>query len=165
MSNRNKSVILGLDVSSSSTGYAVLRCGRWNKSKASFGKIKIPVELSLPKRLVMFRDELLKVVKRIKPTHIIIEDVFSGRNVATMKLLARFNGVAIEVSSRCLNKDPVISFTAAVRGFLECGRSKEEAFDFICTKYKLDWSFNKMNDVTDALALVLYYYKLLLKEK
>lgn len=161
----NTGVILGLDVSSSSTGYAVLRNGRWTKSATSFGKIKIPSSLPLSQRLVQFRDSLQEVILKVKPTHIIIEDVFSGRNVATMKLLARFNGVAVELSRRLLGKDPTITLTAAVRSGLACGKSKEEAFSFICKKYKLDWTFNTMNDVTDALALALYRHAQLLEEK
>jgi crossover junction endodeoxyribonuclease RuvC len=155
----NKDVILALDVSSSSTGYAVLRAGRWNKSSTSYGTIKISSKLSLAKRLVEFRDEVQALIKRVKPTLIIIEDVFSGRNIKTMKLLARFSGVAIEVSRRSIKKDPVIALTVKVRAVLECGRSKEEAFNYICSRYNLDWNFNKMNDVTDALCLALFVHK------
>lgn len=165
MSKNKPIVVLGLDVSSSSTGYAVIRNGRWNKSQSSYGLIKTPPALTLAERLVLFRNELHVVIKRVKPTHIIIEDVFSGRNISTMKLLARFNGVAIEISRRSLRTDPHIALTTKVRAFLECGRSKEEAFEFIRSKYHLDWSFNKMNDVTDALALALYQYKILQEKK
>lgn len=153
-----KRIILALDVSSSSTGFAVLRNGRWNKSKASFGHIKIPNTQSLPTRLLEFRDRLYSLFNSVAPTHIIIEDVFSGRNVATMKLLARFNGVAVEASRRFLGRDPEIALTAEVRASLGCGRGKEDAFEYICDRYNLDWSFNKMNDVTDALALALHYH-------
>lgn len=154
-----KSVLLALDISSRSTGFAVLRNGRWNKSKASFGLVTISSKLSVPQRLVTFRNELQALIKKVKPTHIIIEDVFRGRNVATMKLLARFNGVAVELSRRLLKKDPQIALAATVRASLDCGRKKEEAFDYICSRYNLDWSFKKMNDVTDALALALHGYK------
>lgn len=165
MSRHKKLVILGLDVSSNRTGYAVLRDGRWNKSVSSYGVIKTPPSFSLSKRLVYFRNEVQQLIRRVRPTHIIIEDVFRGRNVATMKLLARFNGVAIEISRRLLRKDPQTALAVEVRAFLKCGRTKEEAFSFVCAKYGLDWSFNKMNDVTDALALALYRHKTLQKEK
>jgi Holliday junction resolvasome RuvABC endonuclease subunit len=153
-----KRVILALDVSSSSTGYAVLRSGRWNKSGASFGTIKTPSSLPLGKRLVLFRDEVKSLLESVKPTMVVIEDVFSGRNVSTMKLLARFNGVAVEVSRRYLKEEPVIALTTKVRSFLECGKKKEDAFAYICSRYNLDWSFSKMNDVADALCLALYVY-------
>lgn len=158
MPKQNKKVVLALDVSSSSTGFAVLRSGRWNKSSTSYGLIKPPAGVPLGQKLVFVRDEIQKLLRKIKPNTVVIEDVFSGRNVSTMKLLARFNGVAIEVSRRYLKEEPVIALTTKVRAFLECGRKKEEAFSYICKRYNLDWSFNKMNDVTDALCLALYVY-------
>lgn len=165
MGQRKKPVVLGLDVSSNRTGYAVLRDGRWSKAVSSYGIIKTPTDFSLSKRLVYFRNEIQQLIRRVKPTHIIIEDVFRGRNAATMKLLSRFNGVAIEISRRQLRKDPQTALAVEVRALLGCGRTKKEAFSFICTKYGLDWSFNKMNDITDALALALYGHKMLQKEK
>lgn len=159
MPSKKRPVILALDVSSRSTGWCVFRAGRWNKSKASYGFIKIPSSLSFPQRLVRFRNELHEVIKAVKPTNIVIEDVFKGRNVTTMKLLARFNGVAVELSRRALRKDPEVVMATEVRAFLGCGRTKEEAFRYVCKRYKLDWSFNKMNDITDALCLVLYAHK------
>jgi Holliday junction resolvasome RuvABC endonuclease subunit len=159
MVSKNRKVILALDISSSSTGWCILRNGRWSKSSASYGHIKVPASLSLPARLVRFRNELHDIIKRSRPTHIIIEDIFSGRNVATMKLLARFSGVAIELSRRVLRKDPQIVTTTEVRALLGCGRGKKDAFGFICAKYRLDWSFNKMNDVTDALCLALFAHQ------
>lgn len=159
MPKQSKKVVLALDVSSSSTGYAVLRSGRWNKSSVSYGLIKPPKGVvPLGQKLVYLRDEIQKLLRRVKPDVVVIEDVFSGRNVSTMKLLARFNGVAIEVSRRYLKKEPVIALTTKVRAFLECGRKKEDAFAYICKRYNLDWSFSKMNDVTDALCLALYVY-------
>lgn len=156
-----RSVILALDVSSSSTGFAILRGGRWTKSGASYGHIRTSSKLTLPQRLVLFRNSLDELIEKVKPTHIVIEDVFSGRNVSTMKLLARFNGVAVELSRRVLKKDPHIVLTTEVRSGLGCGRSKEEAFAYICQRYNLDWEFKKMNDVADALMLALYEHKVL----
>ena len=161
---QSKDVILALDLSSSSTGFAVLRKGRWNKSGASYGLIKISPKLSLAERLVKLRDELTKLIKTVKPTFIVIEDVFKGRNIKTMKLLARFNGVAIELSRRLIKKDPMVVLAAEVRSYLECGRKKEEAFEYVCNRYNLDWKFSKMNDVADAVCLALYAHGKL-KEK
>jgi Holliday junction resolvasome RuvABC endonuclease subunit len=158
MPKQNKKVVLALDVSSRSTGFAVLRQGRWNKSSVSYGLLKIPSTEPLGQRLVTFRDQIQKLLRTVKPDVVVIEDVFSGRNVSTMKLLARFNGVAIEASRRYLKKEPVIALTTKVRAFLECGPKKEDAFKYICDRYNLDWSFSKMNDVTDALCLALYVY-------
>src|SRR6188508_2321984 len=107
-------VILALDVSSSSTGYAVIRNGRWRFSGSSCGTISTPSKLSISERLVLFRDEIEALIKKVKPDLIVIEDVFSSRNISVMKLLARFNGVAIEISRRKLKKNPLIALTSQV---------------------------------------------------
>lgn len=157
MKKQNR-VILALDVSSSSTGYAVLKKGRWSKAKNSFGFIKTTSKMSLGERLCKFRNELEELLDRVKPTHVIIEDVFSGRNIKTMKLLARFSGVAIEISKRKIENEPIIALTSSVRKFLECGKAKEDSFSYICERYNLDWEFNTMNDITDAISLALYLH-------
>lgn len=164
MNQSKNTVVLGLDVSSSSTGYAVVKSGRWRKTSGYFGKVLLPTDVGLSDKLVLFRDKLYDVLSSVRPTDIIIEDVFSGRNISTMKLLSRFNGVALEACCRFLNKPPMLALTAEVRSFLECGRGKEDAFNYICSRYNLDWSFHKMNDVTDAVALALYGHNILRKK-
>lgn len=156
---KNSQVILAFDVSSSCTGYAVIRSGKWRLSKKSWGKIKIPPKLPLAERLFVFRNGLEKVINTVKPTSIVIEDVFALKNVKTLKLLARFNGVALEVSRRYSNKEPLLVLTSTVRAFLKSGKSKEETFDFICKKYSLAWKFKEMNDIADAIVLGLYAVK------
>jgi hypothetical protein len=91
----------------------------------------------------------------------VIEDIFSGRNISTMKLLARFSGVAIELSRRSLGSDPLIVNTTKVRAAFPCGNDKEEAFKYICNRYKLQWNFKKDNDLTDAILLALYQHQVL----
>ena len=155
-------VILGLDVSSSSTGYAILRGGRWNKSASSYGVIKTDSKVTLPQRLVSFRDQLSALLKRTKPDVVIIEDIFSLRNVGTLKLLARFSGVAMETCRRFVGEDPQLVMTTSVRSTLGCGMDKEAAFKYICDRYNLDWKIS-MNDVTDAVCLALYQHEVLKK--
>lgn len=154
-------IVLSLDVSSVKTGYAVCKNGRWRLSSTSHGVICPPKKFGLSEKLVYLRDELEKVILSVGPDRIVIEDVFASRNISTMKLLSRFNGVAIELSRRLLGKNPDIVMTAQVRSFHKCGRSKEEAFEFIKEKYKLDWKFEEMNDITDAIAMGLYASKVL----
>lgn len=153
-------MILAFDVSSVSTGYAVLKGGRWRKSANSFGTIKMPAGLSLSERLRQFRDSLETVIRQVSPDLIVIEDIFFLRSISTVKLLARFSGVALEVSRRLVDADPCLVLSSTVRSKLGCGKSKEEAFRFICDKYTLsDWSFKEHNDIADALCLALYAHK------
>ena len=150
-------VVLALDVSSSTTGWAVVRSGRWRLSKTSCGQIKTP-KLPMGAKLVWLRDALEQLIKKIKPTQIAVENIFRGKSIKTLILLARFNGVVIELSRRLLGKEPMLAQAISVRKYLQCGTKKEQAFSFICSKYHLDWRFDK-NDITDAICLGLWACK------
>lgn len=155
-----KTIVLGLDVSSSRTGFCVIKNGRWTKSKSSFGTI-VPVGSYLGEKLVSFRDQLEAVLKRVSPTHVIIEDIFSGPNVSTMKTLARFSGVAIELCRRLVGTEALVVNTVRVRSVVGCGKGKEDAFNYVCKRFHLEWNFNKHNDITDAIILALYQQQLI----
>lgn len=156
-------IVLGLDVSSTSTGYAVVKNGRWLKANGCFGMIK-PPKSDLAEKLFYFRSQLLSIIERHKPDLVVIEDVFAGRNIGTTKLLSRFSGVALEASYSITSKEPLIVETTKVRKAFELP-GKEEAFSYVKSRYKLDWEFKTMNDVSDALLLALYGNKLLTGNK
>ena len=150
--------ILGLDVSSRSTGWAVLKNGRFYKNEDNYGKILLEKQ-ELGVRLYNFRQKLKELLEKVNPDAVIIEDVFSGPSPGTSKLLARFSGVAVELCYEILKAEPTVALATTVRKKLNV-KGKEEAFNFIKKRYKLDWDFKKMNDVSDALLLALYQYKL-----
>lgn len=143
--------ILALDVSTKSTG--------WFITKRSCGIIKPPGD-NFNDKLVYFRAELVKLLKKYKPDLIVIEDAYyrpGFGSIHTLKALVKFAGVAQEL---CVSKGiqtEIITATSA-RKYC-CGRSgekvtKQDVFDFFVEKYDLDdWTFNKHNDITDAMAL------------
>ena len=71
--------ILGLDVSSISTGYCIFSNGRLTKSTC--GLIQPNPKKSYGERLYTFEVELKKILKKYKPDEVIIEDIFKGRNI------------------------------------------------------------------------------------
>lgn len=154
-----KRTCLGLDISSQSTGFATVSNGRWIRANGLYGLIKPTSTAGLGEKLSQFKKELEDVLDKTNPDVVVIEDIFSSRNIKTVKILARFSGVAIETVYAKLKKEPLIITTTSVRAFLKSGQKKEQAFDFIKKKYKLDWDFKTHNDITDAIALSLYGYK------
>jgi len=143
--------ILALDISTKSTG--------WFVTKRFCGAIKTP-EDSFEDKLVYFREELMKLLGRYRPHLVVIEDVYyqpRKGSIHTLKTLSRFSGVAMEASRSFGCEVEVITATMA-RKYC-CGRSgekvtKEDVFNFFVEKYDLDdWTFNKHNDITDAMAL------------
>ncbi len=147
--------LLALDISTKSTG--------WFITKRSCGKIVPKVQLSFEEKLVFFRIELLKLLKKYKPDHVVIEDSYyrPGYSIHTLKQLVKFAGVAIEaISSLGIGVDIITASTARKNC---CGKhegkfKKEEVFAYFVDKYGLDdWTFNKHNDITDAMALAWGY--------
>ncbi len=143
--------ILGLDISTKSTG--------WFITKRSCGIIK-PLEDNFDDKLVYFRVEVIKLIRKYKPDLVIIEDAYyqpRKGSIHTLKTLSKFAGVAIE-ASRSEGCDVEILTATMARKYC-CGKSgkrvtKEDVFDFFVQKYSLnDWTFNKHNDITDAMAL------------
>jgi Holliday junction resolvasome RuvABC endonuclease subunit len=159
-------IVLGLDVSSTSTGWAVLKTGRFNKKEGTgYGWIKPPSKYSLGAKLSYFSNELHIIINNTHPDIIGIEDVFLGfKNVSTLKVLSRFSGVAIESVYTLLGQDAKILQVKEIRKALGA-QDKQKAFDIISKKYKLtEWTFDKHNDVTDALA-VAFCVNMLIKEE
>lgn len=146
--------ILALDISTRSTG--------WFVSKRSCGVICPPKTLLFPDKLVLFRKEVVKLVKRYKPDVVVIEDAYyrpGFGNIHTLKALVKFAGVAIEACAGLGAGVEIITATQA-RKYC-CGTKKLDkkgVFDYFVRKYELnDWTFDRDNDKTDAMALVWGY--------
>jgi Holliday junction resolvasome RuvABC endonuclease subunit len=144
--------ILGLDVSTKSTG--------WFITKRSCGIISPPVAFSFGKKLVYFREELDKLLVKHKPDVVVIEDAYyrpGFGNIHTLKALVKFAGVAQELCAGYDIQTEIITATMARKhccGDQEGPFKKREVFHFFKEKYSLDdWTFEKRNDITDAMAL------------
>jgi Holliday junction resolvasome RuvABC endonuclease subunit len=147
--------VLSLDVSASSTGWAI----RLDDGKFKYGLIITSPKFDRAERLAYFRSELQKILIKFKPTHVVMEDVYSGLNPKTLILLSKFAGIAEECCFSFTNTIPYIIHTNTVKSYFKA-KTKEEVFNFIIEIF--DWddnsSFQKNNDMTDALAQLVCYY-------
>jgi Holliday junction resolvasome RuvABC endonuclease subunit len=160
--------VFSLDISASSTGWSYYNL-RYNNTK--FGTIKTTNKDTTSVRLTYFRATLLKLLKKYKPTIVLIEDTFVGRNPAVVKLLAKFGGVAEQVVYEFIGAAPIIVSNKTVKAFF-CTKKKEDLFEVIHDL--LGWtdkeSFKTHNDVADSIAQYIYYihtegYKIIKEEK
>jgi Holliday junction resolvasome RuvABC endonuclease subunit len=155
--------VLGLDVSSSCTGYCIVEDGYLLKNTIN---TIIPNEKSsLGQKLVFFEKVLRKIISKYNPDHIIIEDIFKGPNAKTFKTLAMFRGVAFKVVFEKIKKDPICVMPTEARKMVGVnGITKEDAFEYIINRYNFtDYIFDKDNDKTDAIVLALSYDGTLLR--
>ena len=155
------SIVLALDVSSLSTGWCCFKHGRFYRREGTdYGVIKGNSRLNPAERLSIFRKEVSTLIYMTKPNLIGIEDVFSGPNRKTFKVLSRFNGVALEVSRTIGGIEPIVVPATEWRT-LWGTQAKKEIFSRVVEKYKLnDLDFNKDNDITDAIGLAFYVHKI-----
>ena len=156
--------ILGLDVSTKKTG--------WFITKRSFGLIEPDPSLTFGERLSEFREELDRLLTKYKPDLVVIEDAYYSPgfgNIHTLKTLVKFAGVALELCAQ--HGIPTKTITATKARKYCCGKqegkvTKRDVFDYFVDYYGLEgWSYNKDNDLTDAMALVWGYRGIKKEEK
>lgn len=148
------SKILGLDVSSASTGYCIINNGKLIKK--SMGTINPNSKFSLGQKLLFFENELIKIIEAYAPDVIIMEDIYRGPNIKTFQTLAMFRGVCFKIVFNKLGKDPICVMPTEARKLISIGPSKEDGFNFVVNKYKLpDFNFDTHNDICDAVVLGL----------
>lgn len=150
--------ILGLDVSSLSTGFALMKDGYLDVN--SIGTIQPNPKYLVGQKLVFFEKELKKLIKKYSPDEIVVENIFKGPNVNTLKLLSMWRGIVFKVSWEKLKKDPISIMPTEARKLVGVpGSSKEEAFAFVVKKYNFtNFVFKNDNDRTDAIILALSYF-------
>lgn len=155
--------VLSLDISASCTGWAFTfgqGRGQWE-----LGTIETDPKRTRAERLVFFRQSLVTLLKSLRPSHVVIEDVYAGINPKTMTLLAKFAGVAEECCKSVAGIDPYIIATTTVKSYFKV-KNKRQMFDAIVEIYDMDpeqVSFNKHNDITDAIAQLICYFDQILE--
>lgn len=152
--------VLGLDISSRSTGWAVLKNGRfYAREGKDYGWIKLKSTIPLAERLNLFRSELVNILTSVRFDAVGIEDVFFSRSPSTLKLLSRFSGVACETVYDICGFEPIIVQVRAVRTVFGT-QDKKDIYKHVSDKYKLyKWTYKTHNDITDALAIATYVRK------
>jgi len=149
--------ILSLDVAAGSTGWSFSVKTRL----VDYGVIKTSPSLKRAKRLMKFREQLEKILRKYKPSHIVIENGYLRRNVNTLKILSEFAGVAKALCMGVLGIEPYIMNVNTTRSFFDA-KGKEEIFNKVIGFYDLKFDFKKDNDITDAVSQSLcFYYKVI----
>lgn len=132
----SKPLIMGVDISSKSTGWALIQ----GDNLVEYGKINPTGKMTNAQKMNLFQVELRKIIESKQPNEIAIEDVIQVRSVSVLKLLARFNGIAIIEAYRQLQKDPTLFEPARWKTFVDgcIGSSKKcEVQLAVCRKYGL----------------------------
>lgn len=167
-------MILALDASISSTGYAVIN---YDTSLIEFDKITTKPKNNEDDRIFKIADEISKIINKYNIKTVILESQFLGRNVKTAMQLSRLRGAIIYVCK--LDNATLIHLQPSeIRKHLfNNGRaSKEEVAEFIKAYYREDMRVNllgefndrqckaKNSDIYDAISIALAYCNKLKEE-
>lgn len=166
---------LGLDVSTVSTGWAVLDDTAQPKARPAlieYGTITFSYDDAFRKRLLIFREMVKGVLTKYPDLdYVVVEDTYINKNPKTTKQLNRFAGVAMEAVASYSDKVVLVCLPAvSIRAALYPGKKvdKEYIKDHMISMFELltpDEQKNVIimkkycNDITDAIAagLSIYY--------
>jgi Holliday junction resolvasome RuvABC endonuclease subunit len=107
-----KQIILALDVSTTTTGYALMEK---DENLLDYGEFTIPERgLSDIKYTTLITKEVFKLIKDHSATHLIIEDVYCGPNVSNFKTWCRVHG-GVGMSWSVNHNEPVFMMATEAR--------------------------------------------------
>jgi len=167
----NKLVILSLDVSSVSTGWAyfVYKCKKKSIILKNYGTLS-PSAKDTSGRLILFESMLKILIHEISPDVIVIEDLNHMRNMNVVKTLAAFLGTARKLSYEFLHSDPIqLGRTAVLKSVLGDGSAKKQkVVEFVNSELigeeKLPYNVKEAEDISDAI-ITGYSYLLSYQEE
>ena len=154
--------VLAIDGALNHSGWVILderekKDGTRQAVGSKYGMIKPNAKMSLAFKLSFIRQELIDIIKTYKPDVIVFEDTYAGKNALTNARLNNAKGVFIVTVYELTGKDPVYVSAAVARACLGFGNNKEDPYEFFSKLFKMEESFDKGNDITDAYTLGFWY--------
>ena len=86
---------LGLDISSSSTGWNIVEVRGKSQHLVEYGLISPVGSMGVTQRLYFFGNELNKLIEKFQPHEIAVEETILVRGPKIMRTLSRFSGTAL----------------------------------------------------------------------
>jgi len=158
-------IILGIDPGLIQTGYGLIKIYDNDTEVLDYGIISPNVKSSLSDRLHTIHEDLLTLINKYKPTIMVIEEVFYGKNVKSALLLGHARGVPMVCASEY--KIPVFEYSArkVKQSITGNGNAHKTQVKYMVMRELGLKSFNAPIDASDALAIAMcHLYQLKLEE-
>lgn len=150
--------ILGLDISTACTGFAVKEDGYIRT-----GYIKTPYKLKSFSALLYQAEEIKKLIDEEKPDIVIIEDTYLKENFKTVKLMnmlrgyvyvySVFKGIEVRPDYNTVHARSILGIKGINKRGISRKERKKRVMNFLASLgYKVE-----QDDEADALILVLAY--------
>jgi Holliday junction resolvasome RuvABC endonuclease subunit len=176
-----KKIVLGLDCSSTTIGFAALIVDGYTIEFVKMGYIKPPKKGHIVERIAQTRDQVQKLIEEVKPDHIAVEEIISymaGKSTAkTIIMLATFNRMICLLAHDYLGKVPTLHNVMSIRHGIKLSKElpAKEAIPMLVAQrlgIEFPWEYKKngkpkdeCGDKADGTAVALYHAMLLTGQK
>ncbi|MGL4392835.1 MAG: crossover junction endodeoxyribonuclease RuvC, partial [Fusobacteriaceae bacterium] len=92
--------VLGIDPGTAIVGYGIIDFDKKNYETIDFGCIFTDKNLDMEERLLIIFDELSELIKKYKPNHVAIEDLFFFKNSKTVISVGQARGIIVLASMK-----------------------------------------------------------------
>jgi crossover junction endodeoxyribonuclease RuvC len=148
-------IILGIDPGTAITGYGILKKKVNNLEMIEYGCLRTENTCSMAERLEKIDKELTELIKKYKPQHIAVEDIFFSKNAKTVIKVSQARGVVLARAAKM--KVPVAEYTPpqVKQAVTSYGRAdKNQVQQMVKILLKLN-EIPKPDDAADALAIAI----------
>lgn len=146
-------IVLGLDPGTRTAGFGVVDVERRTERALDYGTIEMADDLDHSLRLMKIGERVLELADEYKPDAIAVEVPFMGKNVQSMRKLARVEGVVMYVAMA--REIPLAQYAPAEikKAVTGKGRATKEQVEYFI-RAALGVAVDKL-DASDALAVAL----------
>ncbi|MBI4999356.1 crossover junction endodeoxyribonuclease RuvC [Candidatus Gottesmanbacteria bacterium] len=154
-------IILGIDPGTATTGYGIVKWQmakrKWQMGYVAHGVIKTPVGMPMGERLLLLRRNLKKIIKVHKPTTIIIEQLFFGRNSKTAMMVGQARGVVMVTAAEA--NLPIFDYQSlwVKKKLAGDGHASKKRIQQVVRKTLGLYRLPRPDDAADALALAICF--------
>lgn len=148
-------VILGIDPGLAIVGWGVIEYSGNRFRTIAYGAIRTPAGMETPKRLLSIRRDMEELIKKYRPEHMAVEELFFNTNITTGIRVAEARGIVLlcgeQKGVRVAEYTP-LQVKQAVVGY---GRAEKKQVMTMVTSLLGLKETPKPDDTADALAIAV----------
>lgn len=150
-------IVLGVDPGSQRTGYGVVESDGRRHRLVEQGALVPGSRLPLPEKLRHIHAGVARLIERLHPDALAVEDVFHAANTRTALVLGHVRGVVLLAGAEAglpVHEYPPATVKQQITGF---GRAEKTQVAFMVTRLLALDAAMEPGDATDALAVALCF--------
>lgn len=152
-------IVIGVDPSSTSTGYGVLEYGKKQSKYIDCGCIRPKSGQAFEDRLVFIYERMQEILKEFKPDESAIESTFFGKDADAAAKLGQARGVLLLALRQASLPIGHYSPAAVKKSVAGNGRATKERVQFMVARTLGLSELPKPLDASDALAIAMCHLR------